>query len=91
MVSPERKVEMSQNTDHRILPKGAILAAIGLILAIVSAFYISAATAFFGIVLGGLAYARGGRRFAVLVVILSTIALFIGLFVGQSAVPGSYS
>ena len=82
---------MSQNTNHRILPRGAILAAIGLCLAIVSAFYVSAATASLGIVLGGLAYARGGRRFAVAVVILSTIAFFIGLLVGQTGIPGSYS
>jgi hypothetical protein len=40
--------------------------------------------------LGAVGYYLGARVFGVIVIVLSTVTLFIGLLAGQGAIPGSY-
>jgi hypothetical protein len=41
-------------------------------------------------ILGLVGYYMGARVFGVLVIVLSTITLFIGLLIGPGAIPGAY-
>jgi hypothetical protein len=52
--------------------------------------FVSVATGAVGIVLGVVGYALGARRLGGLAVVLCAAALFLGLLVGQGAIPGSY-
>ena len=81
---------MAGGRQGRSLLPARILCGIGLGLAVVGAFFVSLATAVFGIILGMVGYFLGARVFGAVVVILSTAALFIGLLVGPAAVPGTY-
>ena len=69
---------------------GRILCAIGLGSAVMGAFFVSVGTDVMGMALGMMGYYLGARFFGVVVIVLSTITLFIGLLVGQGAIPGSY-
>lgn len=69
---------------------GRILCATGLGLAVVGAFFVSVGTDILGMVLGATGYGLGTRIFGVVVIVLSTVTLFIGLVVGQDPMPGSY-
>ena len=75
--------------ERSLLP-ARILCAIGLGFAVIGAFFISVGTNILGMVLGLVGYYMGARVFGVLVIVLSTITLFIGLLIGPGAIPGTY-
>ncbi len=52
--------------------------------------FVSVATGAIGIVLGVVGYSLGARMLGGLAVVLCTVAVFLGLLVGQGAMPGSY-
>lgn len=56
----------------------------------VGVFFVSVATGAVGIVLGVAGYALGARRFGGSAVVLCTVAMLLGLLIGQGAMPGSY-
>ena len=63
---------------------------VGLGFAVVGAFFVSVATDIVGMILGMVGYVLGSRVFGVVVVIISTITLFVGILAGQGVIPGSY-
>ncbi len=70
---------------------GRTLAAVALVFCVpVGIYFVSIAMEFVGIVLGIVGYALGARRLGSLVVVLSTVAMFVGLLVAQGVIPGSY-
>ena len=70
---------------------GSVLSVIALIFCVpVGILFVSVATGAVGIVLGIVGYALGARRLGSVAVVLCTAALFLGLLVGQGALPGSY-
>ena len=70
---------------------GRVLSAIALIFCVpVGILFVSVATGAVGIVLGIVGYALGARRLGSVAVVLCTAAMFLGLLVGQGAMPGSY-
>lgn len=75
--------------ERSLLP-ARILCAIGLGFAAIGAFFISVGTNVVGMILGLVGYYMGARIFGVLVIVLSTITLFIGLLIGPGAIPGAY-
>lgn len=75
--------------ERSLLP-ARILCATGLGFAVIGAFFISVGTNIVGMILGVVGYYLGARVFGVVVIVLSTVTLFIGLLVGQGAIPGSY-
>jgi hypothetical protein len=75
--------------EKSLLP-ARILCAIGLGFAVIGAFFISVGTNIVGMILGLVGYYMGARVFGVLVIVLSTITLFIGLLIGPGAIPGTY-
>jgi hypothetical protein len=75
--------------EKSLLP-ARILCAIGLGFAVIGAFFISVGTSVVGMILGLVGYYMGARVFGVLVIVLSTITLFIGLLIGPGAIPGAY-
>lgn len=56
----------------------------------VGVLFVSVAIGAVGICLGVAGYVLGARRLASVAVVLSAIAMFLGLLVGQGALPGSY-
>ncbi len=52
--------------------------------------FVSIATGSVGVVLGIVGYALGARRVGSVAVVLCAVAMFLGLLVGQGAMPGSY-
>ncbi len=56
----------------------------------VGALFVSVATGVVGIVLGIVGYLSGARGLGRLAVVLCTAARFLGLLIGQGAIPGSY-
>jgi hypothetical protein len=75
--------------EKSLLP-ARILCAIGLGFAVIGAFFISVGTNVVGMILGLVGYYLGARVFGVLVIVLSTVTLFIGLLIGPGAIPGTY-
>ncbi len=70
---------------------GRFLAVIALLFCVpVGVLFVSIATGGVGIVLGVAGYAMGARTLGLLAVVLCTAAMFLGLLVGQGAMPGSY-
>lgn len=69
---------------------GRMLCSVGVILAVIGAYFVSVGTDVVGIVLGATGYYLGARTFGVVVIILSTVTFFVGLLVGQDVIPGSY-
>lgn len=70
---------------------GRIFSAIALLFCVpVGVLFVSIATPAVGIVLGVVGYALGARRLGGVAVVLCTAAMFLGLLVGQGAIPGSY-
>ena len=70
---------------------GRVLSAIALLFCVpVGVLFVSVATGAVGIVLGVVGYALGARRLGGVAVVLCTGAMFLGLLVGQGAMPGSY-
>jgi hypothetical protein len=75
---------------QRSMLPARILCAIGLGFAVIGAFFISVGTNIVGMILGLVGYYFGARVFGVLVIVLSTVTLFIGLLIGPGAIPGTY-
>jgi hypothetical protein len=75
--------------ERSLLP-ARILCANGLGFAVIGAFFISVGTNVVGMILGLVGYYLGARVFGVLVIVLSTVTLFIGLLIGPGAIPGTY-
>lgn len=69
---------------------GRILCVFGLGSAVIGAYFVSVGTDVVGMLLGMMGYYFGARVFGIVIIVLSTAALFVGLLVGQGAVPGSY-
>jgi hypothetical protein len=70
---------------------GRVLSAIAIIFCVpVGILFVSVATGAVGIVFGRVGYALGARGLGSVAVVLCTAALFLGLLVGQGAMPGSY-
>lgn len=69
---------------------GRILCTIGLGSAVIGAFFVSIGSDIMGMLLGMMGYYFGARVFGVVVIVLSTVTLFVGLLVGQGVIPGSY-
>ncbi len=85
--SPDDRPDIGARSG--VIP-GRILCTIGLGAAVIGAFFVSVGTDVVGMLLGMAGYYFGARVFGVVVIVLSTITLFIGLLVGQDALPGSY-
>ena len=75
--------------ERSLLP-ARILCATGLGFAVIGAFFVSVGTNVVGMILGLVGYYLGARVFGVLVIVLSTVTLFIGLLIGPGAIPGTY-
>ena len=70
---------------------GQILSLIAILFCVpVGILFVSIATGAVGIILGIVGYALGARRTGSVAVVLCTVAMFLGLLVGQGAMPGSY-
>ncbi len=70
---------------------GLVLSAFALVFCVpVGILFVSVATGVVGIILGVVGYVLGARRLGGLAVVLCTMAVFLGLLVGQGAMPGSY-
>lgn len=62
---------------------------VGIVLAIVGAFFVSIASEGIGVTLGVTGYLLGARALGVATIVLCMAAL-VGLFVGPYAMPGTY-
>jgi amino acid transporter len=70
---------------------GLVLSAFALVFCVpVGILFVSVATGAVGIILGMVGYALGARRLGSLAVVLCAAVMFLGLLVGQGAIPGSY-
>src|SRR3712207_4316552 len=70
---------------------GLALSAFALVFCVpVGILFVSVATGAVGIVLGVVGYVLGARRLGFAAVVLCAAAMFLGLLVGQGAMPGSY-
>ena len=69
---------------------GRVLCAVGIVLAIVGAFFVSIASEGIGIALGVAGYLLGARSLGAATVVLCVAAALVGLFVEPYAMPGSY-
>jgi hypothetical protein len=68
---------------------GRLLSGFTLIFCVpVGVLFVSVATGAVGLCLGIAGYALGARRLGSLAVVLCTIAMFVGLLVGQGVIPG---
>ncbi len=75
--------------DKRLV--GRVLAGIGLVVCVpIGAYFVSIAVGFAGIILGIMGYALGSRRLGFATIVLCTVAMFVGLLVGQGVIVGSY-
>ncbi len=87
---------MRENDERRKSRKrlgafwGRVLCAVGIVLAIVGAFFVSIASEGIGIALGVAGYMLGVRALGVTTIVLCVAAAAVGLFVGPYAMPGSY-
>ena len=88
--SGESSMARPPGEPERSLLPARILCAIGLGFAVIGAFFISVGTNIVGMILGLVGYYMGARVFGVLVIVLSTVTLFIGLLIGPGAIPGTY-
>ena len=70
---------------------GLVLSAFALVFCVpVGILFVSVATGAVGSILGVVGYALGARRFGSVAVVLCAAVMFLGLLVGQGAMPGSY-
>ncbi len=82
---------MEQSTGSSRVLIARVLSAIALLFCVpVGVLFVSVATGAVGIVLGVVGYALGARRLGFAAVALCTVAMLLGLLVGQGAMPGSY-
>ena len=85
--SPDDRPDVGARSS--VIP-GRILCVIGLGSAVIGAFFVSVGTDVVGMLLGMMGYYLGARVFGVVIIVLSTVTLFVGLLAGQGAIPGSY-
>ena len=80
----------ADETQPRLrLSAGRLLSIIALVFCVpLGALFVSVATGAVGVCLGIAGYALGARRLGSLAVLLCTVAMFVGLLVGQGVVPG---
>ena len=84
-------MNMDQSDDRGKAFIGRVLCAVALLFCVpVGVLFVSVATGAVGIVLGVVGYLLGARGLGRLAVVLCTAAMFLGLLVGQGAIPGSY-
>ncbi len=70
---------------------GIVLSAFALVFCVpMGILFVSVATGAVGIILGMVGYALGARRIGSVAVVLCAAVMFLGLLVGQGAMPGSY-
>jgi hypothetical protein len=81
--SSEKKAEV------RMLA-GRVLCTLGIILAVIGAYFVSVALGAVGIFLGVVGYSLGARNLGRAVVLLGLVSIYVGLLIGQAAMPGSY-
>jgi hypothetical protein len=82
-------MDAKENTHDLKRTAGRLLSGIALIVCVpVGALFVSIATGFVGICLGIAGYSLGARRLGSLAVVLCTVAMFVGLLVGQGVIPG---
>ena len=84
---------MQANEIHSSLKlsAGRLLSGIAIVFGVpLGALFVSIATGAVGVFLGITGYALGARRLGALAVVLCTAAMFVGLFVGQGVLPGTY-
>ncbi len=78
-----------KNPELWKLTAGRLLSGFALVFCVpVGALFVSVATGAVGIVLGIAGYALGARTLGSLAVVLCTVAMFVGLLVGQGVIPG---
>jgi hypothetical protein len=84
----DAKPEKNPDASWR-LNLGRLLAGFSLVFCVpVGVLFVSVATGGAGIVLGIAGYVLGARTSGLLAVVLCTVAMFVGLLVGQGVIPG---
>ncbi len=81
--NPEKNPEVWKLTVGRLLSVFALVFCVP-----AGALFVSVATSAVGIVLGITGYVLGARTLGRLAVVLCTVAMFVGLLVGQGVLPG---
>ena len=82
---------MDRSDDRGKVLVGRALCVVALLFCVpVGVLFVSVATGAVGIVLGVAGYLLGARSLGRLAVVACTAAMFLGLLVGQGAIPGSY-
>jgi type III secretory pathway component EscR len=81
---------MTPETGNGKVLAARLLCAVGILLALIGAFFISIALNALGIVFGMLGYALGARWLGPAAVVLALVTLLAGLLLGQGVVPGAY-
>lgn len=72
-----------------MLNAGRLLSVVALIFCVpIGALFVSIAMGAVGVFLGITGYVLGARRLGSLAVVLCTVAMFVGLLVGQGVLPG---
>jgi len=88
--APEQ-ISMDRSEERGQVLVGRALCGVALIFCVpVGVLFVSVATGAVGIVLGVVGYLLGARTLGRLAVVACTVAMFLGLLVGQGAIPGSY-
>lgn len=80
----------STETDSGRTTAGRAVSVIGILLSIVSAYYVSIALGALGMILGMAGYALGSRNLGRATVIIGLLAIFAGLLFGQDVMAGAY-
>lgn len=81
----------SPNDESRTwkLNVGRVLSIIALIFFVpIGALFVSIATGSLGLSLGIVGYVLGARRLGLAAIVLCTVAIFVGLLIGQGVIPG---
>jgi hypothetical protein len=84
----DAKPEKNPETPWR-LTSGRLLSGFALVFCMpLGVLFVSVATGAVGIVLGIMGHVLGARTLGPLAVVLCTVAMFVGLLVGQGVIPG---
>ena len=87
----ERRERVKREQGSGKVLVGRVLSMIALIFCVPAGIlFVSVAIGAVGLVLGIVGYTLGARRLGSVAVVLCTAAMFLGLLVGQGAIPGSY-
>lgn len=69
---------------------GRVLCMVGIALALIGAYFVSIALGAVGIALGVAGYYLGPQNLGRVAIVLGVVSIFVGLFMGQGVIPGSY-